>query len=235
MLYTNYKQIAEITLNSEFAEYREEKQQTLTLSKGGTNIFDQNHDYVRNNEGVRLQHPVGEDIYSNKKFYTKYRFKVNLLNPMSKNLKIAVKSFSIYNSLQSGSDFYSWDMTDRNIGCVYIDNVYDKNSFHSDPNVNNKFHLLSMPLCHGTVQTYFNNDILNSAKSIQNNIFQNNYLDIVVNAKIRDFLDNETFGVPETAHWNLTLILYDTEFEENPKLENYGRMPVMPPKIIDLT
>ena len=235
MLYTNYKQVAEITLNSEFTEYKETKQETLTLSKGGEVIFDQNHDYVRNNEGAVLTHPVGENLNYSINFNTKYRFKVNLLNPMSKNLKIAVKSFSIYNSLQSGSDYYSWDLTERNIGCVYIDNVYDKNSFHSDPNVNNKFHLLSMPICHGPVQTYFNNDILNSAKSIQNNIFQNNYLDIVVNAKIRDFEYEETSGVPETAHWNLTLILYDTEFEENPKAENYGRMPVMPPKIMDLS
>jgi hypothetical protein len=233
MLYTNYKQIAEITLNSEFSESKESKQAILKLATEETNIFDQNRDYVRNNEGVRLQHPAGENIEQTYTFYTKYRFKVNLLNPMSKNLKIAVKSFSIYNSLQSGSDFYSWDMTDRNIGCVYIDNVYDKNSFHSDPNVNNKFHLLSMPLCHGSVQTYFNNDILNSAKSIQNNIFQNNYLDIVVNAKIRDKYNQEIFGIPGTANWNLTLILYDTQFEENPKAVNYGKMPIMPPKILN--
>ena len=41
---------------------------------------------------------------------------------MSKNLKIAVKSFSIHNTTTMGSDFYSWDNSERSIG-----NVSDRN------------------------------------------------------------------------------------------------------------
>ena len=154
---------------------------------------------------------------------------------MSKNLKIAVKSFCIHNTTTMGSDFHSWDNSEREIGNVYIDNVYDKNSFNSDADINNKFELLTIPMCQKPVDTYFNNDILNSAKSIQNNIFQNNYLDIIVDAKIKNSDNEKIKGIPQTARFSLSLILFDTEFEENPKLENYGRMPVMPPKIIDLS
>jgi len=244
MLYTNYKQIAEIILHSQDAENVEwtSQPENLILWKGGSPVMKHN-EYLRKEDGTFIYHPNDlEDDGETQKlqlyplyFAKKFSFKINLLNPMSKNLKIAVKSFSIHNTTTMGSDFYSWDNSERSIGNVYIDNVYDKNSFNSDADINNKFELLTIPMCQKPIDTYFNNDILNSAKSIQNNIFQNNYLDIVVDAKIKNSDNEKIKGIPLTARWSLSLILFDTEFEENPKLENYGRMPVMPPKIIDLT
>jgi len=259
MLYTNYKQVAEIVLNSQDAEKVDYTPQpeNLILWKGGSVVMKHN-EYLRKEDGTFIYHPLSplpssdytyenpptdgkifHDPYSPKLyplyFTKKFSFKINLLNPMSKNLKIAVKSFSIHNTTIMGSDFYSWDNSERSIGNVYIDNVYDKNSFNSDPDINNKFELLTFPMCQKPVDTYFNNDILNSAKSIQNNIFQNNYLDIVVDAKIKNSDNEKIKGIPQTARWSLSLILFDTEFQENPKLENYGRMPIMPPKIMDLS
>ena len=244
MLYTNYKQVAEIVLHSQDAEKVDwtPQQEDLILWKGGSVVMKHN-EYQRKEDGTFIYHPNDFELDGATQKFTlyplefakKFSFKINLLNPMSKNLKIAVKSFCIHNTTTMGSDFHSWDNSEREIGNVYIDNVYDKNSFNSDADINNKFELLTIPLCQKPIDTYFNNDILNSAKSIQNNIFQNNYLDIVVDAKIKNSDNEKIKGIPQTARWSLSLILFDTEFEENPKLENYGRMPVMPPKIMDLS
>ena len=195
MLYTNYKQVAEITLNSQFAEQEDTSEQTV--------------------------HSVPTT------FVSKYKFKVNLLNPMSKNLKIAVKSFASHNEFISTAS--------RNIGTVYVDNWYDKNAFNTDPSIQNKFQLLTYPLCTERIDKYYNNDIIDTSKSVQNTAFANNYIDIVVDAKIKNDDGVIVKGFPKDNKWSVTLILYDTEFEENPKLENYGRMPIMPPKIMDLS
>jgi hypothetical protein len=167
-------------------------------------------------------------------FNQKYRFKIDLNNRMSTNVRIAVKSFILHRGAQViGWTSNSYDHGTREIGDVYIDNMYDKNSFHSDPKIRNKFHLLSTPICFDNIEKYHNNDILNTSKSIQNISFQNNYFDIIVDAKIRDKDQNKILGCPIYASWSLTLIVYDTEFEENPKAENYGKMPIMPPKILN--
>ena len=195
MLYTNYKQVAEIVLNSDNAE------QTNTST---------------------------ENVGTAETFVSKYKFKVNLLNPMSKNIKIAVKSFVSHN------DFISSD-TARNIGDVYVDNWYDKNAFNTDPSIQNKFQLLSYPLCTERIDKYYNNDIINTSKSVQNTAFMNSYIDVVVDAKITNSENKVIKGIPQKNKWSLTLVIYDTEFEENPKAENYGKMPIMPPKIMDLS
>lgn len=164
-------------------------------------------------------------------FNQKYRFKIDLTNQMSPNVRIAVKSFILHRGAQMiGWTSNSYDKGFREIGDVYIDNMYDKNGFHSNPNIRNKFHLLSSPICFDNIEKYYNNDILNTSKSIQNTSFQNNYFDIVVDAKIKDKDGNKILGCPAYATWSLTLIVYDTEFEENEKALSYGKMPLMPPK-----
>lgn len=237
MLYTNYKQIAEITLNSKDAENLNEKTTaSITFKKVNEPVLEADGDIVIEDVVQEVINEMVHDLTdeSDIDFHTKYRFKVNLLNPMSKNLRIAVKSFVHQNGLKSGSSKSAWDEVPKPIGNIYIDNLYDKNSYNTDVTINNKFHLLSYPLCFKKVEEYYNNDIINTSKSIQNSIFQNNYLDIVVDANIHDKNDKKITGLPTTSNWSLTLILYDTEFEENPKAENYGKMPVMPPKILNL-
>ena len=232
MLYTNYKQIAEITFNSKDAENLSEFQtETLLFQKLNEKVLDADGDIVSNLVNNVLEQAIhAADNSETVDFISKYRFKVNLLNPMSKNIRVAVKSFVHHNTLISGSSKSSWDEIQKPIGNIYIDNLYDKNSYNTDSNIRNKLHLLSYPLCFEKVETYYNNDILNTSKSIQNTVFQNNYIDIVVDASIQDVNAKRIIGCPKTSSWSLTLVLYDVEMEENPKTFSDFKMPLLPAK-----
>jgi hypothetical protein len=302
MLYTNYKQIAEIVLNSQDAEIVESEEDVmLNFAKRGDYIMDTSGTFIRNdgtltltsvseviavdsntvtvtdstaievpqfivinNEILYVQskennvltvsraqygtiaqsHNVGsvvslydrrlKQIYDFDLFYNfnkKYRFKIDLINQMSPNVRMAVKSFVFHKgSLLKGWTYKSYDNDDREIGDIYIDNLYDKNGFHSNSNIRNKFHLLSYPICYQNVEEYVNHDILNTSKSIQCTAFQNNYFDIVVDTKIKDINGRKINGCPAVSNWSMTLILYDTVMEENPKNFSNGKLPIMPPR-----
>lgn len=228
MLYTNYKQIAEITLNSQDAESVETTPSyLLTLNTSSQPVLDANGDQVYN--GATPLTSTSTNTVSTA-FNSKYHFKVNLLNPMSPNVRVAVKSFIIHNAIPSGTSASAWDEIEKAVGNIYIDNLYDKNSYNSDPVINNKFHLLSYPLCYKKIEQYYNNDILNTSKSIQNGAFMNNYFDVVVDAKIKNSIGTEIIGLPTSSNWSLTLIVYDTQAEENPKAFSDGKPPLMPPR-----
>lgn len=228
MLYTNYKQIAEITLNSQDAESVETTASyLLKLNTITEPVLDANGDQIFNGD-TPLTSLTTNTVST--AFNSKYHFKVNLLNPMSPNTRIAVKSFINHNAIKSGNSSSAWDEIEKPVGNIYIDNLYDKNSYNSDPEINNKFHLLSFPLCYKKIEEYYNNDILNTSKSIQNGAFMNNYFDIVVDAKIKNSVGTEIKGLPASSRWSLTLIVYDTEKEENPKAFSDGKSPMMPPR-----
>lgn len=233
MLYTNYKQVAEITLNSKDAENLHEKTTaSIVFKKVAEPVLQADGDVVTEdvvqNVINELVHDLGDE--NDVEFHSKYRFKVNLLNPMCTNLRIAVKSFVHHNGLKSGSSRSAWDEVPKPIGNIYIDNLYDKDSYNSDEKIKNKFHLLSYPLCFSKIEHFYNHDIINTSKSIQNAALMNNYLDVVVDANIKDKNDDIVVGLPTTSNWSLTLILYDTEFEENEKAYSNGKLPMMPPR-----
>lgn len=302
MLYTNYKQIAEIVLNSQDAEIVESEENVLlSFAKKGDYILDTSGTFIRNDDtlastsvseavavdsntvtvtdstiiegpqfiaindeilyvhsqanniltvtralsGTTAQsHAIGSvvslidrrlkqkhdfDIYYN--FNKKYRFRIDLINQMSPNVRMAVKSFVFHRgSLLNGWTYKSYDNDDREIGDIYIDNLYDKNGFNSNSNIRNKFHLISYPICYQNVEEYINHDILNTSKSIQCTAFQNNYFDIVVDTKIKDKDGRKINGCPAVSNWSMTLILYDTVMEENPKNFSNGKLPIMPPR-----
>lgn len=176
MLYTNYKQVAEIILNSKDADV-----ETLT----GAVVY-----------GVTLD------------LIQKYTFYVNLQNNMSPNVRLAVKSFSCYNNANNFSQ------TDP-IGEIYIDNINNKNAFNSDSTLQNKLMLLNIPINKvSNITDYRNNDILGSSINIQNTLFKNNNIEVVVDVKA----DGKK-GIQSTSNWTLVLVVYDTVMEENPKQE----------------
>ena len=228
MLYTNYKQIAEITLNSQNAESVETTAYTLNMGISAQPRLDANGDPEVANDGSVILVPT--TTTASVSFNSKYHFKINLLNPMSPNVRVAVKSFINHNAIQSGVSAGTWDEVEKPVGNIYIDNLYDKNSYNSDPVIQNKFHLLSYPLCYKKIEEYYNNDILNTSKSIQNGAFMNNYFDIVVDAKIKNSVGTEITGLPTSSKWSMTLIVYDIEKEENPKAFSDGLLPMMPPR-----
>ena len=101
MLYTNYKQIAEITLNSQDAESVDTTaSQTLNISTTTTPLLDANGDPVMNAGAVVT---ASSTTTISTTFNSKYRFKVNLLNPMSPNIRVAVKSFINHNAIKSAT------------------------------------------------------------------------------------------------------------------------------------
>jgi hypothetical protein len=239
MLYTNYKQIAEINLTSEDAEKNIESQEMI-FSALLKPRFDVNNNPIGYGlvEGdiqeVKRDFVIdqftdildGENRYSYsiplpteriKDIVKEYKFRIDLQNFMTSKVRIAVKSFILVSNLEYGNIPTSWNNEPRNVGNVYIKNLRDPNCYSLDPRLKHTFSLLTMPLLTDNTRNeyeYYNNDILNTSKLIQNTSFRNTEWEIVVDAGIENIV-----GLPDDCRWSLTLIIYDTEEEENKKAE----------------
>lgn len=206
MLFTNYKQIAELHLHSK--DCTEKIKHTETLNK---------------NEG--------ENQRVNLDFVDVYKFPVNILNKMSPTVKIVLKSFCMSNTVlinNEGTYLDAWNYTKRLPTDIYIKNINNPHIYSTDSSQKNKLVLLHEIFCRRVDETYVNQGM--TGHIIQNTNLQNTFLEIVIDTNIPNEADNYIKGCPEDSEWVMVLEIYDTEMEENPKLYSNAVLPIMPPK-----
>lgn len=205
MLYTNYKQIAEIHLHSVNCTQKAIHQETLDANKG-----------------------VDETIFVN--FVDTYTFPINVSNKMSQKVKIVLKSFHIKNNTflaLKGTQAPSFE-TERHPSTVYIKNIHNPNIYSTNSTHNNKLVLFNDFLLNSDFKEYVNTT--SHGHIIQNMNLQNSFLEIVVNLNVKNTLGDYTQGCPETCEWSMILEVYDIELEENPKIYANANLPLLSPK-----
>ena len=139
---------------------------------------------------------------------TLYTFKPNLpFYKFTKNTRLAVESFTFI-----GTSAPLWKYT----GEVIIKNFKKSNIYNSS--------LIQQgtTIFSGFMQTfidYRNSDIINNSIDITGatDFLNGNELDIYVNSRLSDDAGAIVNGCVSTTNWNLTLVIFEQEEEENPK------------------
>lgn len=211
VLYTNYKQVAKITLKSDFGAVKDTVGTTIGFKTSGTGV----------------QTSTNVDIVS------KYTYSITLPNmQFNKNTRLAVDKFSIQLRKRDSGNHLKMDT----IPDVYIKNIHQKNVFNSRGKSSYGTCILSIPFNILQIKndekpppiTYQNPDLINNSIDITGKtaFLQGQPLEIFIDTHMTKYKqdppgthieDGFVEGCPDTFIWSLSLIVYEEEKEENAK------------------
>lgn len=214
VLYTNYKQMAKITLKSEDAVDYEKT----------TNVI------VGHETAVPMREKDPVTIIG------KYTYRINLpFMQFGKNTRLAVDTFSIQITHRKNQNHLQTYSTPD----VYIKNIHKKDVYNSTNKSAYGTCLLSIPFNNNVNDvkpppiTYQNFDLINNSIDITGStaFLQGEPLEIFIDTKILRYKkdpattptnlkmlpDGYVEGCPDVFKWSLSFIVYEEEKEENPK------------------
>lgn len=176
--------------------------------------------YLNSNDAIKENVPKTLNTVANVNVVKNYKFQMNIPLELNSKSRMAVSSFRykanvVTNALNPVVD----------IGTVYIKNIPPKNIFSSE-GFRKGTPLLNMLFSNATGNNLLQcNDLeLNDIELPTNTSWLNNGIDIFVDTKKRDDVDDLIEGCPAIDNWTMVLIIYDVEDYEYITKENDSKV-----------